>query len=125
MGEVRATNLVDGVERLELRIAKLVESSDLLDEICLEIGARKQKCLEKIKDLKAMQQQLFKNLRDVSFMQKLPKANKIVEFIEYFELDGEVCELPEQLRKMYEQIKYIDKFIKQAHLIMNKQQTNL
>ena len=81
--------------------------------------------MEKINDLKAMQDQLFKNLRDVGFMQKLPKANKIIEFIEYFELDREVCELPEQLRRMYEQIKYVDRFIKQAQLILKKEPSSL
>ena len=71
------------------------------------MGAKKDRVLEKLKDLKAVQEQFFSNMKDVKFMQQLPKANKVIEFIEYFEMDKEVCELPEQLKKMYEQLKYV------------------
>lgn len=53
-------------------------------------------------------------------MKQLPKANKVVEFIEYFELDAEICDLPDQLKKMYEQLKYVDRFMKQSLVILER-----
>lgn len=54
-------------------------------------------------------------------MQRLPRANKVLEFIEYFELDREACELPEQLKRMYEQLKCVDRFLKQASLLLGRE----
>ena len=59
-------------------------------------------------------------MKDVNFMKQLPKANKVVEFIEYFELDAEICDLPDQLKKMYEQLKYVDRFMKQSLVVLER-----
>ena len=59
----------------------MAEASDILDEVCIELGAKKNKIFEKIKDLKATQEQFFCNMKDIKFMHQLPKANKIMEFI--------------------------------------------
>lgn len=56
----------------------MVENTDLLDQVCIEVGAKKNKLLEKIRDFKATEEQFFTNMKDIKFMQKLPKANKIV-----------------------------------------------
>lgn len=85
----------------------------------MEAGAKKDKLCDKIADLKATQNEFFRNMKDIQFMQQLPKANKVVEFVEYFELDQEICELPEQLKRMYEQIKYVERFMRQASMILN------
>lgn len=57
-------------------------------------------------------------MKNVKFMHELPRANKITEFIDYFELDKEICELPDQLKRLYEQLKYVEKFMKQSNLIL-------
>ena len=94
------------LQKLELKIGKMYEGSDLLDEVCLEAGAKKDKVLEKIRDLKAAQEEFFHNMKNVKFMQELPRANKIIEFIDYFGLDRESCDLPEQLKNIYEQLRF-------------------
>ena len=51
-------------------------------------------------------------------MQELSKGNKVIEFIEFFELDREEMILPQQLMKIQEQLKSIDKFIKECRIIL-------
>ena len=58
-------------------------------------------------------------------MQQLPKANKIIEFIEYFELERSALQLPDQLKIMYDQLKMVDKFMKQANTLLNKDASGL
>lgn len=45
-------------------------------------------------------------------MQQIAKGNKLIEFIEFFELDKEQLALPQQLISIQEQLKAINKFIK-------------
>ena len=51
-------------------------------------------------------------------MQDLAKGNKVVEFIEFFNLDREEIALPQQLMKIQEQLKAIDKFVREAKVIL-------
>lgn len=48
----------------------------------------------------------------------MTKGNKVIEFIEFFDLDKEELALPQQLAKIQEQLKSIDKFIKQSRAIL-------
>ena len=48
-----------------------------MGEACIEVGAKKDRILDKLKDLKESQEQLFCNMKDIRFMQQLPAANKI------------------------------------------------
>lgn len=45
MGKIPMSSICEELEKLETRICKLMESSDLLDEICIEAGAKKEKLL--------------------------------------------------------------------------------
>lgn len=51
-------------------------------------------------------------------MQQLNKGNKVIEFIEFFELDKDDLALPQQLINLQEQLKAIHKFTKEARLIL-------
>lgn len=46
------------------------------------------------------------------------KSNKIIEFIEYFQLDKSQLNLPEQLIQVYDQLKGMNKFIKEVKSIL-------
>lgn len=48
----------------------------------------------------------------------MTKGNKVIEFIEFFDLNKEELALPQQLAKIQEQLKSIDKFIKQSRAIL-------
>ena len=61
----------------------------------------------------------------MKFVKALPKTNKIMEFIEYFELDQEELQLPDQLKKIYEQLKFVNRFMKQANAILQKNQASI
>lgn len=43
----------------------------------------------------------------------------MIEFIDFFELDKEEVCLPQQLIKIQEQLKSIDKFIKESKIILD------
>lgn len=48
----------------------------------------------------------------------MAKGNKVIEFIEFFDMDKEELALPQQLIKIQEQLKSIDKFIKEGRAIL-------
>ena len=56
----------------------MAEDQGLLGQICIEAGAKKDRLIDKIRDFKATQDQFFSNMKDIKFMQQLPKANKLI-----------------------------------------------
>jgi hypothetical protein len=48
----------------------------------------------------------------------LAKGNKVLEFVDFFELDREEVALPQQLMRIQEQLKVIDKFVKECRIIL-------
>lgn len=57
-------------------------------------------------------------MKNITFLTQLNKSHKLLEFINFFELDKSDLQLPEQLKNIYQQLKYVDKFVKQAHMTM-------
>ncbi len=60
-------------------------------------------------------------MRNIDFLNQLNKSHKLVQFINFFELDKSDLNLPEQLKNIYQQLRYVDKFVKQANSTMNVQ----
>ena len=95
-----------------------MEAVDILDEACIEAGAKRQKLREKIMQLSQVQTQYFDKLKSIKMVQDLARGNKVLQFIDFFSLDKEEVALPQQLGKVQDQLKSINKFIKQAKVIL-------
>lgn len=117
-GKLKRQDLVNVLEEMQVSYNRNLEAVDILDEVCIEAGAKRQKLQTKIKELIETSNEYYGKLKSIKFMQDLSKGNKVLEFIEFFELDRQEVALPQQLIKIQEQLKSIDKFVKQARILL-------